>query len=424
MVLSENNISVNNQYNTVDGKVSVSTVFFRILIILIWSQYTLWTYVVEVIKRLPFIGMIAEFVMPVCIILCIVFALPYIIQHVRAQDLFFYFVPVLIVCLTYLLYSVNEEYINENLWRMLGIAIPLYYLGLSYNHDICKKDLFWFSLLGVVAMSAYQIYYINSGRIVTQDNMNAAYNVLPSILFLGYWAFERKRLGYWILFILSTVLLFIFGTRGPLLAVAVFITFEIVARLIISKASVKRYILFFVIVILIFAVLSTNLIIEFMEFLSQCFEEIGFSTRIFDMFIEGELSYSSGRDKLSEQIVAAIGEKPILGYGIFGDRVITGGSYVHNIFLELWCDFGIFIGTAVMIALIVLIVKALKCSKDGTVFYFILMLISLVFTKLMLSGSYLTEQYLFFLIGLSVKAMRDYGKRSNGKVNINENSGN
>lgn len=406
MVLSENNISVNNQYNTVDGKVSVSTVFFRILIILIWSQYTLWAYVVEVIKRLPFIGMIAEFVMPVCIILCIVFSLPYILQYVRPQDLFFYFVPILVVCLTYLLYPINEEHINENLWRMLGIAIPMFYLGLSYNHDICKKDLFWFSLLGVVAMSAYQIYYINSGRIVTQDNMNAAYNVLPSILFLGYWAFERKRLGYWILFILSTVLLFIFGTRGPLLAVAVFITFEIVARLIISKASVKRYILFFVIVILIFAVLSTNLIITFMEFLSQCFEEIGFSTRIFDMFIEGELSYSSGRDKLSEQIVAAIGEKPILGYGIFGDRVITGGSYVHNIVLELLCDFGIFIGTAVMIALIVLIIKALKCSKDGTVFYFILMLISLVFTKLMLSGSYLTEQYLYFLIGISVGCIR------------------
>ena len=406
MVLSEKNISVNNQYNTADGKVSVSTVFFRILIILIWSQYTLWTYVVEVIKRLPFIGMIAEFVMPVCIILCIVFSLPYILQYVRPQDLFFYFVPVLIVCLTYLLYSVNEEYINENLWRMLGIAIPLYYLGLSYNHDICKKDLFWFSLLGVVAMSAYQIYYINSGRIVTQDNMNAAYNVLPSILYLGYWGFERKRLGYWVLFILSTVLLFIFGTRGPLLAVVVFITFEVIARLIISKASAKRYILFFVIVILIFAVLSTNLIIEFMEFLSQCFEEIGFSTRIFDMFIEGELSYSSGRDKLSEQIVAAIGEKPILGYGIFGDRVITGGSYVHNIVLELLCDFGIFIGTAVMIALIVLIIKALKCSKDYTVFYFILMLISLVFTKLMLSGSYLTEQYLYFLIGISVGCIR------------------
>ena len=310
MILSEKNIALNNQYNTVDGKVSVSTVFFRILIILTWSQYTLWTYVVEVIKRLPFIGMIAEYVMPVCIILSIVFALPYILQYVRPQDLFFYFVPVLIVCLTYLLYSVNEDYINENLWGMLGIALPMFYLGLSYNHDICKKDLFWFSLLGVVAMSAYQIYYISSGRIVAQDNMDAAYKVLPSILYLGYWAFERKRLGYWILFILSTVLLFIFGTRGPLLAIAVFITFEIVARLIISKASAKRYILFFVIVILIFVVLSTNLIIEFMEFLSQCFEEIGFSTRIFDMFIEGELSYSSGRDKLSEQIVAAIGENP------------------------------------------------------------------------------------------------------------------
>ena len=404
--------------------VRVSPFFYRILLIIVWAQYTIWQFVIQFIKRFPIVGEFAEYVMPVCIILCIVFSLPYILQYVRPQDLFFYFVPVLIVCLTYLLYSVNEDYINENLWSMLGIAFPMFYLGLSYNHDICKKDLFWFSLLGVVTMSAYQIYYINSGRIVAQDNMDAAYKVLPSILYLGYWAFERKRPGYWILFILSTVLLFIFGTRGPLLAVAVFITFEIVARLIISKASVKRYILFFVIVILIFAVLSTNLIIEFMEFLSQCFEEIGFSTRIFDMFIEGDIAFDNGRNILKESIIKAIGEKPILGYGIFGDRVIIEGSYVHNIILELWCDFGIFIGSALMIALIVLIIKALKCSKDYTVFYFILMLISLVFTKLMLSGSYLTEQYLFFLIGLSVKSIRDHGKRLNGKVNINENSGN
>ena len=386
-------------------------VFFRILLILIWAQNTIWHFVVEVIERLPVVNVLAEFVMPVCIILFIILSLPYFAAHLRAGDLFVYLIALLVVGFTLLFYPDNEEYIFEDLQRVLLAAVPMYYLGASYEHDACKKDLFWFSLLGVIAMMAYQFYYVSTGRVVLEDNMDAAYNVLPSILYLGYWAFDRKKIRYWLIFILSSVLLFMYGTRGPILAVVVFVALEIFARLIISRAHIKMFVLCVLIFAFLLILFTTDLFTSLIEALSQLFERLGFSTRIFDMFLEGDLSYSSGRDKLREKVFATIWENPLFGYGIFGDRVITDGSYVHNIFVELWCNFGILLGTALIIALIILIIKTIRCSCNTSVFYFVILLISAVFTKLMLSGSYLTEQYFFFLIGLSVKCIRDYKRR-------------
>ena len=49
---------------------------FLCLLILLWTRYTIVPYVLQVIKRLPFIGGIADFIYPVLLLLTVVWALP------------------------------------------------------------------------------------------------------------------------------------------------------------------------------------------------------------------------------------------------------------------------------------------------------------------------------------------------------------
>ena len=151
---------------------------------------------------------------------------------------------------------------------------------------------------------------------------------------------------------------------------------------------------------------ATEVLTELARLGSQSFERWGFSTRIFDFFLEGEFVESKGREYLYRVTLEAIQRRPLLGYGIMGDQVCTGGSYAHNLFLEFWCQFGIFVGSALALLLISFVIKALYHARKNAGVLFVLLFVCLVFVKLMISGSYLYESWLYFLIGLSTASLR------------------
>jgi O-antigen ligase len=149
------------------------------------------------------------------------------------------------------------------------------------------------------------------------------------------------------------------------------------------------------------------LFIEVSTALSKQFERIGFSTRIFNFIIEGDIIASKGREALAKNTIEAILENPLWGYGVTGDRALLG-IYPHNIFLEVLCQYGIIFGSILIIATLAITVRALfKIRKDRKRFAFALMLVSLVFVKLMISSTYTTEPYLFFMMGYFVLILRD-----------------
>lgn len=87
------------------------------------------------------------------------------------------------------------------------------------------------------------------------------------------------------------------------------------------------------------------------------------------------------------------------GHGIFGDRYFLDGTYAHNIFLEVWLDFGIILGTLVLLFLIVFITKTFLRSNDKKLF---LLFFSLGFMPLLVSGSYLISIMFSILIGFLI----------------------
>ncbi|MBR4050018.1 MAG: O-antigen ligase family protein [Clostridia bacterium] len=378
---------------------------FRFLVLVFWTQHTILKYVEEVFERLPFVSRFAPFVIPVLFMSLLALSLPYIVRQLRKADVLFALSVVLVVVMTLLIYPDSKEYISPQLWRIFGMSVPLYFVGVIYDNEETKKDLFWCSLVGVLVAFLYQLYSLASGRVLESDNMNASYNVLPSVIYLIYWAITNNGTKNWLIALAASALPFIFGTRGPIIAIAVFCAIGLIYRFSKIKNIAVKIVLILIVCVIAVYISTGNRILEWAEILSKRFGEIGFSTRIFDYLIEEQLAESVGRENISDAIWKAIKQNAISGYGFMGDRSITGG-YAHNIVLEYWCSYGFFAGSAAVVLTALVPMKAMLRSKGTDVFWLIMMLSCMVFIKLMISGSYVYEPYFYLLIGLSIGVLR------------------
>lgn len=393
-------------YSRMEKKESrVSEYAFRVLLILIWTQNTIFQYVRVVLMGLPLFNLIADYAFTICVVVSALFALPWITERIRGGDVLFYCVCVMIVIGSLVFFKSNAPHIKSDLWRMLGTVFPMYFIGVSYSHETCKKDLFYASVVGVLVSLMYQFYLYSSGRTTGDYNMNAAYNVLPSALYVLYYAFERAKLRYWVVAVMGIVLVFMFGTRGPILILMVFAAYEFLSVVKNAKSAFVKVVTVLMIALVLFFVFSEEYMTKAAEYMSELFGKLGFSTRIFDYFLEGEMTTSVGRDNITETLYEALAEKPLTGYGLMGDRLFVS-SYAHKIYLELWVHFGVIFGTLILGFFVFVPVRAILRSKDVEERDFLVMMLCSVLVKLMLSSSYLYEANLFMMLGVSLAILR------------------
>lgn len=393
-------------YPVEQKKMTASELFFHILLILVWAQHTVWAYLVLFVAKLPIIGQVYKYILPFLIITAVLMSLPYIIKKAKPSDLLFFIACTLLVLFSYVFYPENQSFIVDKLGKIFLYTLPMYFLGVSYTHEKYKKTLYWASLASLAVKFAYQMYLFSIGDLIGTYNMDAAYQVLPSVMFLILWALEKQGVRNWLVAAFGIFLVLTYGTRGPILAILIFLCIGIYVRTLRSQKRYARmiFIISAVIIIILFSSPSISTII--FEQLSKWFESIGFSTRIFDFILGGKLAESTERNALTERVIAAIGERPFLGYGIMGDRVILNELYCHNIFWEFICDFGVIFGAVFFGILVWLFAKAIKSASKNNYLYLTLMVVTMMTTKLFLSGSYIQEPYFFFALGICVSAIR------------------
>src|SRR6185437_5009512 len=99
-----------------------------------------------------------------------------------------------------------------------------------------------------------------------------------------------------------------------------------------------------------------------------------------------------------------------IGNGMTGDRVILGGAYAHNLFLELLLEYGIILGSIFSIILLYYLISSLFIKKKGVLYYlFFAVFFTTGFIKLQFSFSYTLEPTFFMMLALVIKlnAKRD-----------------
>lgn len=96
---------------------------------------------------------------------------------------------------------------------------------------------------------------------------------------------------------------------------------------------------------------------------------------------------SNGREDHYKEAYQMIGDNPILGYGVGYFENKTKASYVHQLFLELMLECGIF-GTLLFLVPIIKMIRRTNKNEDDIEYSFKIFLLSCCFLPMMFSASF------------------------------------
>lgn len=386
---------------------------FEWILIVFWCKDTTLSYILQIYKRIPIVGFTYQYVMPIAFIaLAFVALLTCKIRRLSISSVVLFTVVIILSMLSALVHS---DIIMSELPRFLLTALPLIAVGfnLDENRIIAGKYpltqvIYIASLINIIGFILYVLYFLDS-RTIDNSEMTWSYSILPSMLYISFFAIRKRKTLAIILSVAGGALLLFLGTRGTIVCLLVFIAVQFLYLL---KKKGSR-----IVAILIIA--SLIMFIQFGDYLAivramrEYANSLGLSTRIFDTFLNKEFFASSGRDALKDVAIEAIKRRPLFGYGLFGDRYLANagsyevGNYAHNIVIELWVQFGVILGSLLFLSVVMIIIKTIfRVTDNMSGQLYLWVFICAGFVKLFLSGSYLLEPYFFLLVGFCVKTIK------------------
>lgn len=238
-----------------------------------------------------------------------------------------------------------------------------------------------------------------------------AYSALPAVLIFIDATFRSRRLVNGALAIVSAFLMLSAGARGPLVVAGLFL----VARLVLHiRASPRAAIMITWVGTAAVWILGQSYLV-FLKSLLSVLERTGLSTRAMEDLLNGTLFQDRGRSELREYTLKIIDQHLFTGVGMSNERPILAqlmgasvetdsfGWYPHNIVLELWAQFGIVLGTLLLVLLLRAILRVFVGSDDLEYRYLVLIFVGLGLFPLLFSASYLSWPPFFGLVGLCLQ---------------------
>lgn len=382
--------------------------YFTILIALLWCNSILLDYARGAMLRIPGLSAITDLIIPVVIGVFFLLSMKTILSRICSKDLLLIMAILMVYFAHWAVYPGNSYYYDSNMWPFLLGRLPLYFVGVAFcseRQEDRLKLLYRASLLTIYCFTAYHLLRkpMDDFTLTTGD-MNSSYNLLPHACLVFYRMMQKPNAWNISGFALSSLLLFMLGSRGPVLCIVIFALIVLL-----MGKNVKRLVIFGVIALI---ALLTLYIEDFwyliLGWAYDLAEQFGLSTRVFDKYLSGDFTVSDTRIQIQNAVMHYLGENPIFGLGIYGDRRVAGGHYPHNIFIEILSHYGYILGSIVLITIIVYAVRAYIFSRRSSdaVSVLVLMLLLGCNLKLIVSGSYLSEPFFFLLIGYCTALLR------------------
>jgi len=154
-----------------------------------------------------------------------------------------------------------------------------------------------------------------------------------------------------------------------------------------------------------------------LTYINGLFLNMGIRSRTLTLFLKKDI-HLSGREELYKTVSDSIFANPILGTGLAGDRFVLGGTYSHNIFLELLAHFGFIAGFFIIVAILTILIKNLFI-KDINKYNIFIIWLAIGFIPLFVSSSYLIDFRFWTLLGLAGKTLKT--KRYRKTYHLNNN---
>lgn len=381
--------------------------FLYFLIAMVWCQTILVQYFRAVVMRFPIIGGYPDEVITVLYIVLILLSLKDIKFHLG--DLICVLSMILVFLLSPVVFPDTYSAWSEGASMFLLQVLPLYFIGTSigYLKNDWEKMVHFLYILSIISVITRIFYYYTSGAEMTEieslyaGDMDGAYNLLPHLCLILYFMIKKTNLLNVVVATVGSVFLLLLGTRGAVLIEVICFVLMVIFFATWKHKTVKCVLLATAVI----AFLYSPLFEKVMLWLYEYSHDMGLSVRIFDKFLNGEITESSGRDVISEKLYSAIANNPV-GYGLYADRYLSGASYAHKMHLELWIQFGVILGTILCAFILIVPVRAFFKTKNDDIKGLLIALYCSGVLKLFLSSSYLREGLFFMLLGLSVSTIR------------------
>lgn len=334
----------------------------------------------------------------ILIVMCI-WSLTIVLKRVKLTTILLPLSLLLAYIVSYALYPESRAYMftswddlvgNPVYWFFLCSLPAFLFIRRIWNYDLLMKYLLNFALIATLCSFGTLVIYLSQDA--QPGYMSFSYDLLFSAVMLLYGFFTKKKKRYLFGAIGAAAMMFFCGARGPMVCLLASLVLYI---LFMSQNQSSRLlstlgILFIAVVLLIFWDPILNL------FLNAA-EAIGIDSRMLNKMIDGTLADDSGRSVVRDEFISRMN---FLGYGLYGDRVLSGGRHPHNLYLELALQYGLLLGSVLVILLSLLLLFGFF-TKDREKRLLFLAFFCTSFVKLMMSSSYLSkEPALYSMLGL------------------------
>ncbi len=282
---------------------------------------------------------------------------------------------------TAILFPENIPYVqSQGLRFLLPVIVPSFIcLSVVRDYYIVEKALYVISWFVLALMTIYTLGFFR-GIVSAEYNMPLSFAcVLP---FVSIYSHRR------VLDKLAAVFLFVvvlaIGSRGAAVSMGLYIVLDLF-----QKKSRWRFVALILIVAFFYL----------LPLIASWLSSIGVVSRTLTMFLQGEFSYDSGRAYIRNHFIGQLMQHPLTGIGLYGDRGWGEVPYCHNLFLEIFLNFGIVFGGVLIVVgfakLVALYRKSDVENRNRIIRYFCALVM-----PLMTSNSYLIDSGFAVFIGL------------------------
>ena len=341
------------------------------------------------------IGAINEFLQPLLIIFLILISWNQLAKSIHVKDVLFVLSVSLFYFFSFLIYPETQSMIEKNGVEFIFTVLPFFLMGASMDLKEQEHTLVVIGRIGVL-LEVFLIYMGLSGSYSfdyseEDEYMGIAYLLLVPLIFVVWNLINRFNIEDLLLSLAGFFALLGLGTRGPVASLVVFVAVSMLL-------SIKK--LFFRVFIVIIGALIIYFIEPILMLTIPIIQSIGMSSRVIENMLLEEININ-GRDSIIEQVAFKIKNQDFIGSGLYYDRVLLGDdTYTHNVIYELLLNFGVYIGSFLILILILGLFRSLYKLRGTGFFYLLLAFVCIGFIPLLFSDSYLEYQPFWMLLGV------------------------
>lgn len=337
-----------------------------------------------------------------------------IFLSVTQKSILFLFGLTFLIGFSYIRNIESGDYFKE-IMKDFVICVMYYLMGKSITDDKGAVESFRIVSFFITVSS---IVILQNGLGEASHSLWLSYLILPAIIISIDACFDitqKHRILYGVNAVASTILCVYSGSRGPFLCIAIFLILRIISSLKDEKQRVYS-----ILTVLIAGFTFYYYFDAIVLLLNRYANVLGMSDRVIQSFISGNFAYDNGRFALQKAALYLLVSNPIyllFGTGVAADRIVLAnyfhspssnlyGMPPHFFFIEVLFQFGIIAGGAICIGIIKLILKASKVTKEKGFDNLFLILLSIGFFPLFVSGSYITRPLFFLFLSYCVNIVQ------------------